>query len=113
MTTAEVGTLLKTAAATLRTVTHERDAALTKLATVQKKDKAEKLASQMVERGMISHSDVQQKTAELIERDNLDVIEEALNLSAPEELAKIAQVGEEPSGAGMDPLTAFVLSQAG
>ena len=106
--------LLKQASATVRALTQDRDQLATQLAILEKKSQAQKIASEMRDRGLIADTDVPEKVAELQERDNLEVVEEALNLSAPEELAKIASVGDSPSAAaGVSELESYVMSQAG
>lgn len=108
----QVGTLLKQSAAQLRSVTAERDEALESLAEYEKRARAEKVATDMIERELLPSSDREEKVAELMERDDLAVVEEALNLSAPDQLAKVASVGEESRGDGMSELERFILSEA-
>lgn len=105
--------LLKQSAASLRALATQNEELETKLAAREKQDKAESIASQMRDRGLLADSDMSEKVSELKERDNLDVIEAALDLSAPDDLAKIASIGESPAAGGMSDLEAYVMSQAG
>lgn len=109
MTRTEMGGLLKEAAAKLRAVTQDRDAKDVELAGLHKTARAEKIADRMMERGLIAPESRTEKVAELQEREDLDVLEQAVELSTSEELAKVAAVGESPAGAGLDPLSAFLL----
>jgi len=107
----QVHTLLKTSAVALRSVTQERDELQVKVDGFEKSAKATVIVEKMVERGLIEPAASQEKVAELVEKDNLDVIEEAVNLSTSDELAKIAAVGEsDQPGAGRDVLEQFLLS---
>jgi hypothetical protein len=109
MTRTEVGGLLKEAAVTIRNVTQERDAFAVELDGLKKEKRAGKLADRMVEKGIIAPDVRQEKIAELMERDDLRVLEEAVELSTSESLSKIAAVGEAPAGDALDPITRFLL----
>ncbi len=111
-TSKEVGNLLKQAAATVRAITQERDGYQIKLAEREKRERAEKVSSLMIDRGYLTEEDKAEKTAALIEgKEDLTVLEKALELtSTPEGVAKLAVVGEAPAGDALSQFEQFVIS---
>ena len=87
---AEVSQLTKLAAENLRSLSVENQDLKTKLATFQKKDHAEKIATKMEEKGLETGLSFSEKVASLMRRDDLQVIEEAVGMTAPQ--MKLASV---------------------
>jgi hypothetical protein len=106
---AQAQQLLKVAAASVRSLsqanqklTTECGDLKTKVASYERKEHAEKIASLMEEKGVNAELSFQDKVASLLEGDrNLDVVEEALNLGAPH--IKVASIDEESNGGGTLP----------
>jgi hypothetical protein len=100
ISSAQAAQLSKTAAATLRALSEEtvhlrsENAELkTKVAAFEKRARVEKIATKMEEKGLNSHLSLQEKVAELMSRDSLDAVEEAVGMAAPQ--TKIASVHED------------------
>lgn len=105
--------MLKQAAATIRTLTQDRDEARAELAGRITRDRAVKVASLMVERGHLALEDQDEKVKGLIEgsAEDLAVTEKAMEIaSAPEGVAKLASVGEDSAGDGLSLFEQAVLS---
>lgn len=64
-----------------------------KIASFEKKARAEKIATAMESKGINPDSSFAEKVSELMQRDNLDVVEEAVGLAAPQ--MKLASVAED------------------
>ncbi len=96
----QVAQLQKLASNTLRTLSEENSslrqqngALLEKVAGFEKKSRAEKIAAAMEAKGINPDTTMDQKIAEIMQRDNLDVLEEAVGMAAPQ--MKIASVHED------------------
>ncbi len=83
---------------TLRALSEENESLKVKLAHFEKKERVEKLASTMQRKGLDPETSVEEKVAALMRRDNLDVLEEAVSLSAPQ--MKLAEVSDHPGNPG-------------
>jgi hypothetical protein len=93
---AQVEVMLKTSAACLRALSEENQQFREKLAQYQKKERAEALARSMEEKGLNDHLDFPEKVASLMERDDLDLLEKAVDLQAPQmKLASVSEYGSE------------------
>jgi hypothetical protein len=101
----EVRATLAQVGPTLRALSEENSNLKEKLAHYQKKERAEKLASSMSTKGLNPETTYEEKVAALMQRDNLDVIEEAVNMSAPQ--IKLAEVSDHP-GNPSDAASVFV-----
>lgn len=86
----KVATVTKIAAENLRALSAENQELREKLSFFLKKDHAERIASEMEEKGLESELSFGEKVSGLMNRSNLDVIEEAVGMSAPQ--MKIATV---------------------
>lgn len=95
ISSAQLGEMMKLSADTLRNVTAQRDELLEKVAHYEKKERAERIASAMQEKGLEPEVPFSEKVAGLMKRDNLDVVEEAVSISAPQ--MKLASVHEDGS----------------
>ncbi len=93
LSNAEVGQLAKLAGSTIRGLSAERDELKTKVAHYEKKERVEKIAKKMTEKGLEPDLDHDQKVAGLFKRDDLDVVESAVGMTAPQ--MKLASVRED------------------
>lgn len=89
----EAGQMMKLAASSLRTLSEENQGLKTKVASYEKKERAERIASKMEEKGLEPELDHDEKVAGLLQRSDLNVVEEAVGLSAPQ--MKLASVHED------------------
>lgn len=95
----QLAQLTKQAGAALRALSEEASGLRSanaelkqKIASYQKKERAEKIAALMEEKGIEPHLSFQEKVASISGRDNLDALEEAVGLVAPQ--AKLASLVE-------------------
>lgn len=102
---AQAGQMMKLAAENLRALSEENtglksenDELKTKVASFERRERAEKIAKTMENKGLESELSFEEKVAGLLKRDNLDVIEEAVGMSAPQ--MKIASVHEDAGSVG-------------
>lgn len=96
--------IMKTASHSLRALSEKNQGLeqqnhelLRKLAHYEKKDRAEKIASRMEEKGLESGLSFQEKVDSLMGHDNLPAVEEAVRMSTPN--MKIASVHDDQPGA--------------
>jgi hypothetical protein len=94
LSNAEVGQLNKLAAQTIRALSGENQELKTKVATFEKREKAEKLAKIMDEKGLEPELSMDEKVASLLERDDLEVMEKAVGLTATQRM-KLASVKDD------------------
>lgn len=100
--------LAKLASGTLRALSEENvslraenEGLKTKVASFEKTTRAEKIAAAMEEKGINPESSFEQKVADIMQRDNLDVVEEAVGLAAPQmKLASLHDSGVEVESSG-------------
>lgn len=105
--------MLKQSAEMIRQLTQDRDEARAELAGRITRDRAVKVASQMVERGHLAPEDQDEKVLGLVNgsAEDLAVTEKAMEIaSAPEGVAKLASVGEDPAGDGLSLFEQAILS---
>lgn len=88
----QVGQMMKVAGSTIRTLSEENQQLKEKVAQFEHKAHAEKVASLMEEKGIQPELSYSEKVASLLRKENLEVIEEAVGLSAPQ--MKLASVHE-------------------
>jgi ribosomal protein S7 len=100
---AQAGQMMKLAAENLRALSEENvglrtqnDELITKVASYEKRERVEKIAKAMESKGLESELSFEEKVAGLSKRDNLDVVEEAVGMSAPQ--MKIASVHDDGTG---------------
>jgi hypothetical protein len=85
---------------TLRALSAENSDLRTKVAHYEKRDRAEKIASQMEAKQLDPETTHGQKVDTLMDQDNLDVVEQAVEMSAPQiKLASISDHAGNPSDA--------------
>lgn len=96
----QVAQLQKLASSTLRALSEENQTLrtekadlLTKVAAFEKRARAEKIAAAMESKGLNPDVSFEQKVAEILRRDNFDVLEEAVGLAAPQ--SKVAFVHDD------------------
>lgn len=90
---AQTGQMMKLAAASLRVLSEENQDLRVKVASYEKKERAERIASAMQSKGLEPELDYQEKVAGLLQRDDLNIVEEAVGLTAPQ--MKLASVHED------------------
>ena len=89
----EVGQMMKLAASNLRSLSGENQELREKVAMFEKKEQAETIARAMEEKGLEPDASFQEKVAGLLKRDDLEVVSQAVGLSAPQ--MKLASVHDE------------------
>lgn len=89
----EVSQMMKLAAENLRGLSEENQSLREQVATYQKRERAEKIAAVMEEKGLEPGMSFQEKTASILQRDDLDVLETAVGLTAPQ--MKLASVADD------------------
>lgn len=100
---AQAGQMMKLAAENLRALSEENQDLKTKVSHYEKKERAEKIASKMEEKGLEPELSLQDKIAGLLKRDDLSVVEEAVSMSAPQmKLASVSNDGERVAVEGDD-----------
>ena len=114
---AQAGQMMKLAAENLRALSEKYQEAVTKVAHYEKRERAEKIASKMEEKGLEPELTLQDKIAGLLQRDDLSVVEEAVSMSAPQmKLAsvagdvRVAVEGDETGGSAQDAFAANLAS---
>lgn len=93
MSAAQAGQMMKLAAENLRVLSEENQDLRTKLAAYERKERAEKIAAAMVEKGLEPELSFEDKVAGLLKREDLEVVEEAVGMSAPQ--MKLASVHDD------------------
>lgn len=100
ISSAQVVQLTKLASGTLRalsednqTLRSENEELKTKVASYERKERAEKIASAMEEKGINSEMSYAEKVHDIMQRDNLDVVEEAVGMTAPQ--TKLASIHDD------------------
>lgn len=93
ISTAQTSQMMKLAAENLRNLSEENVTLREKVAFYEKKNRAEKIATAMVEKGLEPELSLDEKIAGLLKREDLSIVEEAVSMSAPQ--MKLASVHEE------------------
>jgi capsular polysaccharide biosynthesis protein len=104
----QVAQLQKLASHTLRALSEENTTLrkdnselIEKVASFEKRARAEKIANEMEAKGLNLGTTFEQKVAELLTNDRLDVVEEAVGLAAPQmKLASVHEDGVEVESTG-------------
>lgn len=105
-------TLLKTASATIRTLKTENSDLHVKVAGFEKRERVEKIAAEMEEKGLHADLDHKEKVAHLLDADsvpNLDVTEEAVKLASPQG-AVLGNLGDRPGASDGSSFEHFILT---
>jgi len=89
----DVGQMMKLAATNLRALSEENQGLREKVAEFEKKEQAETIAHLMEEKGLEPEASFQEKVAGLLKRDDLEVVKQAVGLSAPQ--MKLASVHDD------------------
>jgi hypothetical protein len=105
----EAKTLLKTAAATIRTQKETIDELQTKVASFEKHERIEKVARAMEEKGLHAELTFEEKVAHLRQVQNLDVTEEAVKIASPQR-GVFGSVSDKPSAGGAHPFETYILT---
>jgi hypothetical protein len=104
----DAASLLKQAGAAIRTLTKERSDLLSKVASFEKKERMEKIARDMEEKGLSGDLSFEQKLAALEKAPSLDVTEEAIKLAAPQGRG-FGSLSDQPAGS-LSPFEHFVMT---
>lgn len=94
----DAASLLKQAGATIRTLSKERSELREKIASYEKRERMEKIARDMEEKGLSTDLNFEQKLAALEKAPDLRVTEEAIKLAAPQGRG-FGSLSDQPSGA--------------
>ena len=81
---AQTSELMKLGSARLRALSEQNAQLKEKVAHFEKRERCEKIAHQMEEKGLKPELSLREKVEELLQRDNLSVIEEAVEMNAPQ-----------------------------
>lgn len=92
---AQVGQMMKVAAENLQALSARNQELETENAHYRKKDQAEKIAAKMEEKGLEPELSFQEKVAGLLKRPNLEVVDEAVGLTATQTKFASVNGGEE------------------
>jgi hypothetical protein len=90
----KVAATLSQVGPTLRALSEENQTLKEKVAAFQKRDRVEKIATHMEAKELDPSSSREEKVAALSEQTDLDVVEKAIELSAPQ--IKLASVSDSP-----------------
>lgn len=97
ISTQQAAELQKLAASTLRALSEENvklrtsnEELVEKVASYEKRERAEHIAGKMEEKGLNTDLSFQEKIAQIMQRDDLDVLEQAVSMSSPQ--MKLASV---------------------
>ena len=104
LSSTKVAEVLRQVGPTLRALSEENQALKEKVAHYEKRDRAEKIASQMEAKNLDTDSPYAEKVERLMGRDDLDVVEEAIQMSAQQ--IKLAELSDDP-GNSRDATSAF------
>lgn len=104
----QVGPTLRAQQQQIQSLTAEKQELTEKVAFYQKRERAEKIATQLEAKGLDPDTTYTQKVESLMGTDkNLDVIEEAVGMSAPQ--IKLASLSDNPGNAS-DAKSAFEIA---
>lgn len=104
----QVQSLLKTASTTIRAQENELSDLREKIARFEKRERAEKIAAEMEEKGLHADLSFQEKVAHLEQAASLDVTEEAVKLASPQN-AVLGSVTDRP-GNGVHAFEQYILT---
>ncbi len=90
----KVAATLSQVGPTLRALSEENQTLKEKVAAFQKRDRVEKIATRMEAKQLDPSSSHEEKVAALLEHGDLNVVDKAIDLSAPQ--IKLASVSDHP-----------------
>jgi hypothetical protein len=105
----DAASLLKQAGAAIRTLASERDDLQQKVAAYEKRERMEKIAREMEEKGLSSDLSFEQKLAALESAQNLDVTEEAIKLAAPQGRV-FGNLSDHPASGNVSSFEHFIMT---
>lgn len=108
ISTQDAASLLKQAGAAIRALVSEREDLSNKVASYEKRERMEKIARSMEEKGLSSDLTFDQKMAALNSAPSLDVTEEAIKLAAPQ--GKVFGDLSDVAGNSMHPFEQFIMT---
>lgn len=105
----DAASLLKQAGAAIRNLSKERSDLREKVAAFEKRERMEKIAREMEEKGLSSDLTFAQKVAALEKAPDLRVTEEAIKLAAPQGRV-FGGLSDHPSGGGISSFEHFIMT---
>jgi hypothetical protein len=96
----EVGQMMKLAAENLRALSEENQGLREKVTSYEARDRAEKIAHVMEEKGLEPELSFDEKVDGLLKREDLAVVEQAVGMSAPQ--MKLASVHDDGSAVSVE-----------
>lgn len=103
----QVQSLLKTASSTIRSLQGENVELREKVATFERRERAEKIAQSMEEKGLHADLSHQEKVAHILKRD-MGITEEAVKMASPQN-SVLGSLDDRP-GNGMSAFEQYVLT---
>jgi hypothetical protein len=116
LSAAKVAQVLEDASRALTDMAGERDKLASDLAELRTRVEAEKLASAMHDKGLrldVEHDELATDLVKAAEDGRLPVIQEAVEMVAPNMGLTGSAVSNDVPGGGMDALTGFILGNVG
>lgn len=110
LSSTKVAEVLNQVGPTLRALSQENQALKVKVAHYEKYDRVTKIASQMEAKHLDVDSSYSEKIERLMNSNDLDVVEKAIDLSAPQ--IKLAALSDDP-GNPSDAMSAFEMGILG
>lgn len=104
LSSTKVAEVLSQVGPTLRALSAENQALKEKVAHYEKRDRVEKIASQMQAKNLDPETSYEEKVETLMGSDDLNVVEKAISFSAPQ--IKLAALSDDP-GNSHDAAAAF------
>lgn len=106
----DAASLLKQAGAAIRALVSERNELHEKVAAYEKRERVEKIARDMEDKGLSNDLSFEQKVAALEKAPNLEVTEEAVKLAAPQGRVFGDLSDDQLSGSGSSPFEHFIMT---
>jgi len=106
----KVAQILGQVGPTLRALAEENSSLKEKVAFYEKRERVEKIASEMETKNLDPETSYEQKVERLLGSDKLDVVEQAIEMSAPQ--IKLASLSDHP-GNPSDAVSAFASAIVG
>ncbi|MDD1711148.1 MAG: hypothetical protein LUQ37_09605 [Methanoregulaceae archaeon] len=110
MSSEKVAQILGQVGPTLRALAEENTSLKEKVAFYEKRERVEKIASDMETKNLDPETGYDQKVEQLMNSDELDVVEKAISMSAPQ--IKLAALSDHP-GNPSDATSAFAAAIVG
>ncbi len=108
----DASSILKTAGATIRALADRVRDLETENAAFKKEARAKTIATSMEEKGLNNELSFEEKVASLKQREDLDVVEEAIKMASKQNVSfgSLVEDGSGPGGGGLHPFESFLLT---